>query len=262
MHEYMDETMRSGEFLVCLLLLSAATACAASGQLLEQLRSDHAALVSAEQDFHNRRERGVLKGAEVVDYAAYVARLHRQVAEDCVALAARGIPVPPDISCATAPAVLMAPAPVDQTGERTGAEKTSDLDAELFNGMGEFDEMLLREQERIKAAAPHAAGGGGGGGQGGKGTGGESGSAGSADAGGDGYEQRAGGSSGDATYGAGAGPGASQRQGNNGAPPGTPDGSDDDVVARQLREAAEKEPDPVLQKKIWEEYRKYKEGTY
>jgi hypothetical protein len=34
------------------------------------------------------------------------------------------------------------------------------------------------------------------------------------------------------------------------------------VVARQLREAAEKEPDPVLQKKLWEEYRKYKEGTF
>jgi len=231
-----------------------ATTCAASGQLLEQLRSDHAALVSAEQDFHNRRERGLLKGTEVVDYAAYVARLHRQVAEDCVALAANGIPAPPDVSCAAAPA--MAPAPVDQAGERTSAEKTGDLDAELFNGLGEFDEMLLREQERIKAAAPHAAGGGDGGGQGGNG------STGSAGSGGEGYEQRADGSSGDATYGAGAGPGSSQRQGNNGAPPGTPDGSDDDVVARQLREAAEKEPDPVLQKKIWEEYRKYKEGTY
>ena len=39
------------------------------------------------------------------------------------------------------------------------------------------------------------------------------------------------------------------------------DGSDDDVVARQLREAAEKETDPELKKKLWEEYRKYKEGT-
>ena len=254
--------MRSGKFLVCLLLLPVATTRAASGQLLEQLRSDHAAMVSAEQDFHNRRERGALKGAEVVDYAAYVARLHRQVAEDCVALAANSIPAPPDISCPASSAVLIAPAPVDQSGERTSAEKTSDLDAELFNGLGEFDEMLLREQERIKAASPHAAGGGGGGGQGINGTGGESGSAGSAGAGGDGDEQQAGGSSDSATYGAGAGPGSPQRQGNNGAPPGTPDGNDDDVVARQLREAAEKETDPVLKKKLWEEYRKYKEGTY
>jgi len=258
--------MRSGKFLVCLLLLPVATVCAATGQLLEQLRSDHAALVSAEHDFHSRRERGVLKGTEVVDYAAYVARLHRQVAEDCVALADNGIPAPPDISCPTATPVLLAPVPVDQSGERTSAEKTADLEAELFNGMGEFDEMLLREQERIKAASPHAGGGdgggGGSGGQGGSGTGGEPGSAGSEGSGGNGDEEVLEGSGGSPTYGAGAGPGSSQRQGNNGAPPGTPDGNDDDVVARQLREAAEKETDPVLKKKLWEEYRKYKEGTF
>ena len=34
----------------------------------------------------------------------------------------------------------------------------------------------------------------------------------------------------------------------------------DDIVARQLKEAAEKETDPELKKKLWEEYRKYKEG--
>lgn len=42
------------------------------------------------------------------------------------------------------------------------------------------------------------------------------------------------------------------------APAGTPDGKDDDVVARQLREAAETEQDPELRKRLWEEYRKYK----
>ncbi len=35
---------------------------------------------------------------------------------------------------------------------------------------------------------------------------------------------------------------------------------DDDIVARQLREAAEKETDPELKKKLWEEYRRYKES--
>jgi DNA-directed RNA polymerase subunit K/omega len=49
--------------------------------------------------------------------------------------------------------------------------------------------------------------------------------------------------------------------GGQGAPPNIPDGSDDDVVARQLREAAEKETDPELKEKLWEEYRKYKAGT-
>ena len=37
--------------------------------------------------------------------------------------------------------------------------------------------------------------------------------------------------------------------------------ADDDIVARQLREAAEKETDPALKKKLWEEYRRYKEAN-
>lgn len=38
------------------------------------------------------------------------------------------------------------------------------------------------------------------------------------------------------------------------------DGGNDDIVARQIREAAIKEQDPVLREKLWEEYRKYKQG--
>ena len=33
---------------------------------------------------------------------------------------------------------------------------------------------------------------------------------------------------------------------------------DDDIVARQLREAAEKETDPELKEKLWKEYEEYK----
>ena len=36
------------------------------------------------------------------------------------------------------------------------------------------------------------------------------------------------------------------------------DGRDDDVVARQIREAAMKERDPAIREKLWEEYRRYK----
>jgi hypothetical protein len=39
------------------------------------------------------------------------------------------------------------------------------------------------------------------------------------------------------------------------------DGRDDDVVARQLREAAMNEKDPAIREKLWEEYREYKKGT-
>jgi hypothetical protein len=38
-------------------------------------------------------------------------------------------------------------------------------------------------------------------------------------------------------------------------------GEDDDIVARQLREAAEKETDPELKEKLWKEYDEYKKNT-
>lgn len=44
-------------------------------------------------------------------------------------------------------------------------------------------------------------------------------------------------------------------------PEGIPSGNDDDVVARQMREAALFEPDAQLRKDLWEAYRKYKEDT-
>ena len=44
-------------------------------------------------------------------------------------------------------------------------------------------------------------------------------------------------------------------------PPDIPDARDDDVVARQLREAAMTETDPDLKDALWEEYRRYKEGS-
>ena len=43
-------------------------------------------------------------------------------------------------------------------------------------------------------------------------------------------------------------------------PPDLANSKGDDVIARQLREAAQKEKDPVLREKLWDEYRKYKSG--
>ncbi len=231
-----------------------AVASVSTDALLERLRSDHAAMVSAERDFHSRRERGTLSGNEAADYATYVAGLHRRVAEDCVALTENAVPVPADLSCPEDVPEVIVPAAIDLAGEQTAAEATAALDAELFAGLGEFDEMLLREQERIKAATPRTDGASGGGG-----AGGSSGN-GSDDGEFDDSRDSQSTSGGEQTYGQGAGPGSRQTTASS-APPGTPDGSDDDVVARQLREAAEKETDPELKKKLWEEYRKYKQGT-
>jgi hypothetical protein len=50
-----------------------------------------------------------------------------------------------------------------------------------------------------------------------------------------------------------AGNGASARE--------IPDGSDDDVVARRLRQAAQQETDPELKEKLWQEYIDYKRNA-
>ncbi|HLG53580.1 MAG TPA: hypothetical protein VI339_06715 [Steroidobacteraceae bacterium] len=56
--------------------------------------------------------------------------------------------------------------------------------------------------------------------------------------------------------GAGAGGGGPSK-----IPADIPDGRDDDIVARQIREAAIKETDPELRAALWEEYRRYKKGS-
>ena len=58
-----------------------------------------------------------------------------------------------------------------------------------------------------------------------------------------------------------AGGGVPSGGGGAAIPPGVPDGSDDDIVARQLRELAMKEEDPELREKLWQEYIAYKTGT-
>lgn len=80
------------------------------------------------------------------------------------------------------------------------------------------------------------------------------------------------GQQGQASAGTGSGRSAQDGNGRRGSigPPGggaaapipadIPDPQDDDIVAQQLREAAENEPDPELRERLWEEYRRYKES--
>jgi len=51
--------------------------------------------------------------------------------------------------------------------------------------------------------------------------------------------------------------GGSPRPAGVGAGSDAPERRDDDIVARQLREAAEREPDAELREKLWREYRRY-----
>jgi hypothetical protein len=191
---------------------------------------------------------------------------------------------------------------------QTSEEQVQDLERLFSNSLEQFDDKLLKEEERLSARQPRdrESGYSKGGPQGqagegqtsgtgqasGQGLGQDSGSGQPSGpegaAGQDGAtgetagtrtaegttssaagtgEEGAGASGQGADSGEGAGPlaggsGAGQT-GSTSAEPGKValDSSDDDVVARQLREAAENEKDPELKKKLWEEYRKYKEGV-
>ena len=255
-------------FKPAIMLLTLLSVCPAwggqDGQLLERLRVDHGALQAAERDFLQHQQQGNLGVTETREYAAYVERLHQRVVRDCVALAAAEIVVPANLDCPQQTPPIAGPAAIDQASEQTDAERAAVLDAELNAELGEFDQRLLREQERVKAARPPAAGGGGQGGAGSATEGAEGGSSGDlADSGEPGVtgEPRENGdlAAPPTTSGAAGGPG--QQTTIEGQPNDVPDGSDDDIVARQFREAAERETDPETKKKLWEEYRNYKQGT-
>jgi hypothetical protein len=146
------------------------------------------------------------------------------------------------------------------SGGMTAAQRRAALDARLEEGYAVFDGAILAERERAQGQANEAGSAvmGTGGGDG-EGEGSESG----------GFE-----SGGEATTVASAtnnstggrylpSGAASGREGEFSnqptfpVPGDIPSGDDDDVVARQLREAALHEPDPELREKLWNEYRKY-----
>ena len=174
---------------------------------------------------------------------------------------------------------------------QTDDEKIALLDAELGSSLSGFDEKLLREQRELaeKSRSVSASGSGeqrergegasgeAGEGEGEKAAGGSGGEAGengsesaAGGAGGEGESERQAesgqqsGTGGEGAEGnervasAGGASGDGRQAGKTSTPPDIPDGKDDDIVARQLREAAEDEQDPELREKLWEEYRKYK----
>ncbi len=143
----------------------------------------------------------------------------------------------------------------------TADEKTADLDGELDRALEEFDGVLLDEQERLdEQTALQNAGGASGAsqgaaeGDGGAGEGRQSGDDGAPAPGGASEGRDDGGMTGGA-----AGPGDTEDAATESrVPADVGDGSDDDIIARQLREAAMSEEDPDLRERLWEEYRAYK----
>ena len=243
-----------------LITVCISLACIAAPSL-DDLYAQQVMLKQAEQDYRQRAK--FLAGGEADDYRAYIAGLHDRLAQDCDAMRLSGVTLPTDIDCPRQFIQQVAPLERDPNQSLTESEQTETLDAELEAGLGEYDELLLREQARVKADRPRSAGEGESGGMAGGADGGSGGEAGSA--GNDGQKA-------DASDGQMAdtsierppvvtGSGGGKQTVASGQPDNIPDGSDDDVVARQLRKAAEQETDPELKKKLWEEYRKYKQGT-
>lgn len=259
------------------VISGAAGATTSQEALLLRLAADHDALARAEAAF--RALNPTVGSVEHEDFEGFVSRLRDRVMEDCAGLAQAGYAgVIDDPRCQPFAGLGSAGTGLPRIGsEQTTAERMATLDAELNQALGRFDDMLLQEEQRVKADRPvtgptGAAGGGGGEGAGESETEAEAGVAtgatrtqsdgergGEGASGADGAATQAGaapaGASGDA-----AGRGGDQRAAAR-APEDIPDGSDDDVVARQLREAAEKETDPELKAKLWEEYRRYKAGS-
>ena len=256
-------------YIVLSVLLTASLAWATTNEAVSQLRFDYAALEAAQEDYRLQRESMTLVGEDAADYASYIAGLQRRVFEDCAALVRSGSSFPTDLPCPVIVPPVTQSADIATQAEQTPEEQIAAMDAMLSEGLGAYDERLLREQERIKAATPNNNSDSGGG-ESGYGDGGGSDSDG-ADDGAEGGNQNAGDASGNNGEGqdgegqaanrpAHSSPGAGAPGSDRDQPADIPDGSDDDIVARQLREAAENETDPELKAKLWDEYRRYKQG--
>jgi hypothetical protein len=156
-------------------------------------------------------------------------------------------------------------------------EELEELEDELNETLGDFDEQMQREQtyaeERANENAAEDSLGGIGtfddyeeeaeeetaGGKAAKGSASESGSEGSSESGEESESSEKGASS--TAKNSRKGDNPARREGEEGSTDDAkdiPSGHDDDIVARQIREAAENESDPELREKLWEEYRRYK----
>lgn len=145
-----------------------------------------------------------------------------------------------------------------QLGASTTGEDVEALDADLQERLRKFDELMQVAKEKAaaeKQGRQQAYGGGG-------------------DPGG--HEDGQGQSAESDRFGAGGRASNSESQGGQSSDisgssagdqgraiatnAGRYESADDDIVARQLREAAENESDPVLKDKLWQEYERYKAG--
>jgi hypothetical protein len=287
--------------LLCSVIPAAATSVANSESGLRQSvialdRARHRAV----HDLAEKRQNTALEENQRQDYKKFIVFLTIRIDEYCQQLRTEaGEASVEDLPCPEKGQSIFA----EKSGSaQTSEEQVSELERALVDSLGQFDEKLLKEEERLAARQPKERETGYGGSQsqgsmektagtgqssgqatGASQTSGSEGTAGQGSGEGEVSEDQTGEQSGGSTTGTGevagqdGGKGSGSGEGagpsDQGAGKGETAGSspppgkeeletgDDDIVARQLREAAEKETDPELKKKLWEEYRKYKAGT-
>jgi len=280
-----------------LLLLIALTVNGASPDevqsKLDQARTDLRISQATEDritsEFEKVQGSGKATPEIIKDYETYLSRVQAMVAENqklvdaLEAACAKHVQSGKTTGCAQPAQKEGTLPPGSMVGEETGELGT--LDGELNDSLAAFDEMLLQEMDDIRAQsesrmrelAEEAAAA-----EGSLRDRGADGSGSSDEAGSDEETQ---GSSSDGTdkdgqQGEGTAeqggsyskvPTTDKREGTSRSDDGTTYGKrseqppesaqDDDIVARQLREAAEKETDPELKAKLWKEYEDYKKGS-
>jgi hypothetical protein len=233
---------------------------------IENLQATYAAWQSNDEEFREMRKQDPASKIDIREFAAFVAGLKRQVIEGCEAVRKLG----GDAGLHGVDCEKLEDDPESKKGdalnitkrESTREEKKALLEKQMGKLVSDFDGLLLQHQEKLKweqgesssnesrdsrafdkSGAKETA---------------------DADVPADGDVEKPGSKDGPIQQAAepGAGPGVEKqgkmpdfKKGDAG------DGSDDDVVARQLREAAETETDPLLKRQLWEEYKKYKNAT-
>jgi hypothetical protein len=243
---------------------------------IEKLKYADSAWRKNDYEYREMRKLGEASENEVLEFAEFVAELKHKVIEECEVVRQLGVDASKHgVDCVE----------IMEGYETEGGFKSSDMNAlsvpidesdlyedELRKLENDFDDMILNAQDelqkkrKVDIASNRAAGQNNGNSQ-------NSGSSGSNE----GNSQKTGGRNGGTETNAGSpgGESMSGQGGEQGAGLGDHksdesktsehyekgDSRDDDIVARQLREAAEKETDPVLKEQLWKEYEKYKKSN-
>jgi hypothetical protein len=138
---------------------------------------------------------------------------------------------------------------------QTETEKKQILHRELDRRFAEFDKLMMTEREAVARQSNESGGGSGTG----TGSGANGGGPGGDESGQETAMSESGMESASTSRSSGV-PGTGHSDIAVEIPPDIGSPQSDDIIARQLREAAMKEQDPALREKLWNEYRKYKSG--